>query len=181
MGSIIVAMPKMEDAKKISEMLKSRGLQTIEICTTGSGILSKVHNLDYGIVICTRKYKDMCWNEIADNLPDYFEMLLLISKESIEEYQPDVQTIPMPFRVIDFVNEVERTLRRLDRCVGKRSGRPQKRSKEEQAYIDKAKRILMDRNHMTEPEAFRYIQKSSMDACTSMVETSKRILDNFAD
>ena len=36
MSTIIVAMPKIEDAKKISDMLISRGIGRIEICTTGN-------------------------------------------------------------------------------------------------------------------------------------------------
>jgi len=36
--------------------------------------------------------------------------------------------------------------------------------------------LLMERNHMTEQEAFRYIQKSSMDSGTNMVETAQMIL-----
>ena len=67
MSTIIVAMPKIEDAKKISDMLISRGLDRIEICTTGAAILSKVHQFDSGIVICTRRFKDMYCNEIAES------------------------------------------------------------------------------------------------------------------
>ena len=46
----------------------------------------------------------------------------------------------------------------------------------EQNYINNAKWLLMERNHMTEQEAFRYIQKSSMDSGTNMVETAQMIL-----
>ena len=49
-------------------------------------------------------------------------------------------------------------------------------TKEEQNYINNAKWVLMERNHMTEQEAFRYIQKSSMDSGTNMVETAQMIL-----
>ena len=41
--------------------------------------------------------------------------------------------------------------------------------------------VLMERNHMTEEEAFRYIQKSSMDSGTNMVETAQMILMLFYD
>ena len=34
----------------------------------------------------------------------------------------------------------------------------------------------MERNHLSEEEAFRYIQKSSMDSGTNMVETAQMIL-----
>lgn len=176
MGSIIVAMPKIEDAKKISEMLKSRGIQRIEICTTGSSVLSRVHQLDSGIVICTRKFKDMYCNEIAENLPDYFEMLLLTSKEGYADCPPGVMTILLPFRASDLISSVEMMLMQLERRIRKNRSKLKKRSQEEQEYIDKAKKILMERNNMTEPEAFRYIQKCSMDSCTNMVETAQMII-----
>lgn len=176
MGSIIVAMPRIEDAKRISEMLKSRVPYSIEICTTGFSILSRVHQLDSGIVICTRQFKDMYCNEIAESLPDYFEMLLVTSKEGIEHCPPGIATITMPFRVSDLLGLVEGILTELEHRIRKNRSKPKKRSKEEQESIDKAKRVLMERNNMTEPEAFRYIQKCSMDSCTNMVETAQMIL-----
>ena len=59
--------------------------------------------------------------------------------------------------------------------------RYRKRSREEQAYINQAKKLLMEKNQMTEQEAFRYIQKNSMDSCTNMVETAQMILLLQAD
>ena len=49
-------------------------------------------------------------------------------------------------------------------------------SPEEKKILDKAKAILMERNGMTEPEAFRYIQKTSMDTGRTSVETAEMIL-----
>ena len=54
--------------------------------------------------------------------------------------------------------------------------RPQERSAEEKELILKAKALLMDRNTMTEPEAYRYIQKCSMDNGTSLTETAQMII-----
>lgn len=176
MGSIIVAMPKMETAKKISEMLKSRGMQAIEICTTGSGILSRVHQLDSGIVICARKFTDMYCREIADSLPEYFEMLILTSKEGLALCPPDIVTITMPVHSSDLLSTIEMMLMQLERKIRKARKKPGMRSSEEQACIDKAKKLLMERNNMTEPEAFRYIQKCSMDSSTNIVETAQMIL-----
>ena len=39
-----------------------------------------------------------------------------------------------------------------------------------------AKELLMDRNHLSEEEAHRYIQKCSMDSGTNMVETAQMVL-----
>ena len=51
-----------------------------------------------------------------------------------------------------------------------------KRSRQEQKAIDHAKSILMERKSMSEKEAFRYLQKSSMDSGRNMVETAQMIL-----
>ena len=53
---------------------------------------------------------------------------------------------------------------------------PKKRNLKEQAYIDEAKKLLMERNNMSEEEAHRYIQKHSMDSGTNMVETAQMVL-----
>ena len=45
-----------------------------------------------------------------------------------------------------------------------------------EAVAVRAKALIMDRNHLTEEEAFRYIQKTSMDTGRSMVETAEMIL-----
>lgn len=176
MGSIIIAMPNIQDARKLSEMLKRRGLQTTAICTTASAILSNVHQLDSGIVICTPRFKDMYCNEIAECLPGYFEMLLLSPRDGLEHCPPGVVTIGMPFKVSELLGTVDMLLIQLERRIKKDRQRPKKRSKEEQEAIDQAKKILMERNEMTEQEAFRYIQKCSMDSSTNMVETAQMIL-----
>lgn len=58
----------------------------------------------------------------------------------------------------------------------RKNKRPQKRSQREENYIRNAKFLLMERNHLSEEEAHRYIQKSSMDSGTNMVETAQMIL-----
>ena len=50
------------------------------------------------------------------------------------------------------------------------------RSEEEKETIQKAKILLMERNNLTEEEAHRYIQKTSMDSGTNMVETAQMLL-----
>lgn len=53
--------------------------------------------------------------------------------------------------------------------------RPKERSEEEKKIIADAKRLLMERNHMTEEEAHRYMQKCSMDSGNSLVETARMV------
>mgnify|MGYP002508110420 FL=1 len=59
----------------------------------------------------------------------------------------------------------------------KEADRPRKRSEKEKEIIIKAKLVLMERNNMSEEEAYRYIQKTSMDSGINMVEMAKMILN----
>ncbi len=175
MSSIIIALPNIEDAKHIGEILKRRGLEPIVVCTKASTVLSRVHQLDSGIVICGSRLPDMHYTQLAEYLPDYFEMLLLASA-ALENSKPDVMTLTFPLRANDLVGTVEMMLTQQRRRYKKQKAAPKKRSEQEQNYINNAKGLLMERNNMTEPEAFRYIQKCSMDSGTNMVETAQMIL-----
>ena len=53
MSSIIIVLPKLEDAKHIKDILARRGLTAAALCTTASMALAQVHQLDSGVVICT--------------------------------------------------------------------------------------------------------------------------------
>lgn len=48
-------------------------------------------------------------------------------------------------------------------------------SAEEQGVLRRAKRLLMKRNHLTEAEAHRYLQKTSMDTGRSMMESAHMV------
>lgn len=42
--------------------------------------------------------------------------------------------------------------------------------------MDQAKKLLMERNGMSENEAHRYIQKCSMDSGTNLMETAQMVI-----
>ena len=54
--------------------------------------------------------------------------------------------------------------------------KPTKRTEAEQRILKEAKALLMERNHMTEEEAHRYLQKCSMDSGTSLTETAQMVI-----
>jgi response regulator NasT len=82
----------------------------------------------------------------------------------------------MPMRPSELVNSVHMMLGQIERRWKKERKKPKQRSEKEQNYISNAKMILMQRNHLSEDEAYRYIQKCSMDSGTNMVETAQMLL-----
>ena len=176
MGSIIVALPKLEDAKHISDIMRGCGLKTTMICTSGREMLPRLGLLENGVIICGRRLRDMHYTKLVEYLPEYFDMILLSSTSGLEEVPPKVMRMTFPIRKGELISTIEMLLLQQERRLKKKKMRPKKRSEEEQKIINAAKKVLMERNQMTEEEAFRYIQKSSMDSETNMVETAQMIL-----
>ncbi len=175
-GSIIVAMPKLEDANRISDILMHRGYNIAAVCDTAAQVLNQVSQLKCGVVICGSRFSDMHFTQLTDYLPETFSMLLLASPATIRNCPPGIMTLSFPLTANDLIGTVDFLLQQQARRLKKQKLAPPKRTAKEQADIDNAKKILMARNYMTEQEAFRYIQKASMDSGTNMVETAQMIL-----
>lgn len=177
MTSIIVALPKVDDAKNMKNLLVRSGYSVEAVCTSGAQALAQADNLNDGIVICGYKLADMLYSELHDSLPPGFEMLLMASQRFLMECRDnDIVCLSMPFKLNDLVNTVEMMSNSIAYKRRKRREKPKQRNPEEVALINDAKLLLMNRNNMTEEEAHRYIQKTSMDNSTSMVETAQMVL-----
>ena len=82
-SSIVIALPKIEDAKKIRTILNRHGLTVASVCSSVSNALASISELDSGVLICGYKLTDAYYKDALDNLPQYFEMLLLASQRII--------------------------------------------------------------------------------------------------
>lgn len=177
MVNIIVVFPKLEDAKGIRNLLVRNGFHVTAVCTTGAQVLGYVNFLNDGIVVSGYRLPDMMYRELNACLPEYFEMLLIVSQKHFSEsVEMRGMSVPMPIKTYDLLNTLRVMAERQSRQQKKRRSQPKQRTPEEQEIIEAAKRILMERNHMTELEAHRYIQKCSMDSGTDMPETAQMVI-----
>ena len=176
MSSIVIALPKIEDAKKIRVILERHGFSLASVSSPASNPLSRASELESGVLICGSRLPDMNYLDLAQCLPGGFEMLLLASQRVMMEVPDSILSLQMPLRASDLVNTVHMILSQQERKNRREKKKPKARSWKEQNYISNAKMILMQRNHLSEEEAYRYIQKSSMDSGTNMVETAQMIL-----
>ncbi len=177
MTGIIVALPKMEDAKKMKNLLVRNGFAAAPVCTAGASALSLAENYNSGIVICAYQLPDMIYSELHQCLPPGFEMLLMASRHILAGCKDnDIVCLPMPVKVLDLVNTVDMMLQAAEGRRRRRREMPKGRSREEIRLIQEAKYLLMERNNMTEEEAHRYLQKCSMDNGMRMAETAQMTL-----
>ena len=66
MADIIIAFPKLDDAKNLRKLLVRNGYDVNMVCDSGAQIVSAVNSLDGGIVISGYKFSDMHYSEIND-------------------------------------------------------------------------------------------------------------------
>ena len=167
MANVIVAFSKPEDAKNIRNILAKNGFAVAAVCTSGAQAINCADELGSGILVCGGRFADMVYDELHDCLPPGVRMLLVASPGLWNGRAPEVH---------DLVSTLEMMMESLVRRRKKQRVKPLERSREEQELIKQAKELLMDRNHMTETDAHRYLQKCSMDSGTNMVETAQMIM-----
>lgn len=183
MATLIVAFPKLEEAKAVRNLLVRRGYEVASACTSGAQAINMADRLSDGIIICGYKLSDnMLYSELYEYKPKSFEMLLVASKNLWDDCQDnDIVCAAMPIKVNDLINTIEMMLQVQVRRRKKKRMQPKRRSPQEQKVSDDAKAILMEKNNMTEPEAFRYIQKCSMDSGNTMVESASMVIGIYSE
>lgn len=182
MVGIIVVFPNRDNAANIRNLLVRGGMNVTGVCTSGAQAMNYADAVDEGIVVCGYKLKDMMYTQLREYLPDNFDMLLIASPEKWSDGLAEgVVGLSMPIKVYDLMNTVEMMLETIQRRRKKRKSVPKVRNTQQQAIIKEAKELLMVRNNMSEEEAYRYLQKSSMDSGTNMVETAEMVLSIMSE
>ena len=179
MENIIVVFPKIEDGKGLKGLLAKNGFHVDVVSTTGAFALEHAHSLSGGIVISGYRLPDMLYLELKESLPPQFDLLLLASERVLSQCPSDIVSISMPVKMVDFVNTIHMMFEAQYRRRRRQRSQPAVRNTEERKLIDEAKAVLMERNHMTEDEAHKYIQKCAMDSGSKLVESAQMVLSLY--
>ena len=190
MADIIIAFPRLDDAKNLRRLLIRNGYDVNMVCDSGSQVMEAVHQLDGGIVISGYRFSDMYYLDINECLPKEFSLLLLASPAKLAECTGEnIVSLAMPFKVQDLLSTLEMMCVQHSRFRKKQGIKEQKtrqqkklpgqknRTDNDRKLITAAKEILMGRNQMTEDEAHHYLQKLSMDSGVKLAETAAMLLE----
>ncbi len=175
MTNVVVVFPKLEDAKNLKNLLVRNGYDVAAVCTTGAQAVHWADGLVNGILLSAYKLPDMMYSELKEYLPAGFEMILLASRNHVAECE-DVITVPMPFAIRDLLDTMETTAQAVLRRKRKLRSQPMQRNEADKKVIEEAKAMLMEKKHMTEEDAHRYIQRVSMEGGNNLVETARMLL-----
>lgn len=178
MISIIVAFPKIEDANRIKNLLLKSGFDVQGVCASGALAIQMASQLDEGILISSCKLPDMTCRELNENIPPTFKMLVIASKSVWEIYGlDDILFMEMPVKMYELSNTLEMIMYAQKKAKKKVKSIVNFRNQKEKELIMKAKLMLMETNNLSENDAYRYIQKTSMDSGNTMADTAAMLLD----
>ena len=86
MSTLIVAFPKLEEAKAVRNLLIHRGFDVAVPCTSGAQAINQADTLSDGIIICGYKLSDnMVYTELYEYKPKSFETACNIATQSIAQ------------------------------------------------------------------------------------------------
>lgn len=180
MSSIIIAFPvsRGKISLQIRDVLLSAGFDDVTIAATASDALQEMHLRKNGVLISCVQLPDMYYRDLMDYLPECFSLLLLDTGFNVGSLrESDVLALTLPVKARDLTDTVRMMDAAAEQKLRNMEHRRKKiRSEEDRQVISEAKEILMERNHMTEPESYRFIQKTSMDTGRTMLETAQMIL-----
>lgn len=177
MEQVILALEHEKSCCRVKEILERSGTASCLVCRSADQVRRAARKLRVTTVICGYKLGDQSAEALFEDLPLSCSMLVLAPQARLDLMRNrDIFQLPAPVSKSELTASVRMLL-----CMGnrlERFARP-RRSHEEQAVIDAAKRLLMERHGMTEEEAHRLLQKTSMDNGAKLYRTAQLLLDGI--
>ena len=171
MAKIIIGFADLRVGSKLASELKAAGHQVLRVCTSANEILRAFADCDDGILVCGCRFEDRTVQELADDLGEQALMLLVGKPERLALCELKTAfRLPLPVTRAELVSSV-------NILVQLHQMRLPKRSADETGLVSDAKIKLMRQRGMSEPQAHRLIQKSSMRLGIRMAECAQMVLD----
>ncbi len=173
----------------IVETLEAAGYEVVGEAGDGAEAVELALELEPDLCVMDVKMPKMdgitAAEQILKELSCAVVMLTAFSQAELVERAADAGAmayVVKPFGPTDLIPAVEIALSRqaqiesLETEIADLSDRFETRK-----VVDRAKGLLMEKMDMTEPEAFRWIQKTSMDRRLSMREVADAVVDQVAE
>jgi len=184
MKSVIIAFSNPLLTNWVTAILH-RGGYTIEYsCKTAGDVVRVADFCTSPVVLSGFQFTDMTAEDLMETLDGRLAMVTVVLPHQLDLVErQDMQIVPYPVSPMDLLSAIEQAAR--DAAVAatsERSGsagkiRPTERPAEEKLLILKAKNILMEAHLITESQAHRFLQKSSMDRGLKLIDSARMVID----
>lgn len=169
----------------IVETLTDAGIDVVGEASNGEEAIEKAKELEPDVVVMDVKMPGMdgitAAEQILANRTCAVVMLTAFSQSELVERARDAGAmayVVKPFTPADLIPAVEIAVSRFQEIVSLESEVANLTEQfETRKQVDRAKGLLMSKMGLTEPEAFRWIQKTSMDRRLTMKEVADAVID----
>ncbi len=185
--NILLVMKARETMENMTSILTSRGHVITEACTSGAQGIRSAQNHPCDIAVVGFSLADMTGLHFAEDLQNYqpASVLLIVPPDQVSYARQasgelDVTCLPKPVTAQSLVTSIEMLLQFRDR-YGRMNAETAKLKAglERRALADKAKAALMKSLGIPEAEAWRKMQKQSMDSGKPLEYVAQHILDIY--
>lgn len=181
---VLLAMKNEISLNKLGALLTESGYQVIDQIKDGNECLRKMRYLKPDLAVMDYDLPPQNGFEVTrialeDNLCDVVLIVNNEQKHSLEYMKSgyDFATVTKPMNRDSFVNTVELVIRSRKKIKKLENEIEQlKKTLDIRKDIEKAKGLLMQHLNLTEEQAFRRMQKMSMDRGIPMREIAKAII-----
>jgi len=168
----------------LREMLREEGFDVVGEAGDGEQAIALANELQPDLVICDIKMPKMdgitAAAQIVGNRVAPVVMLTAFSQRDLIERARDAGAMAYlikPFEKRDLLPAIEMAMSRFAEIKALEAEVTGLRERlEARKLIERAKGALMTKHEMTEPEAFRWIQRAAMDNRTSMRAVAELVL-----
>ncbi|MDT3767596.1 response regulator [Gleimia hominis] len=173
----------------IVETLKGAGYDVVAECDNGEDAVSKALELEPDVCVLDVKMPKMDGITAAENILKELScavvMLTAFSQTELVERARDAGAmayVVKPFSPTDLLPAVNIALSRQSEMMAMEDEIADLTERfETRKRVDRAKGLLMNSMGMSEPDAFRWIQKTSMDRRLSMREVADAVIEQVTE
>lgn len=184
-SNILLVFRKADVGQRLALVLQSGGYQVLDVCGSGGEALRAAGTRNFDIMITSDNLPDSTGLALSMDMLERRDCsVILITSASEKAYvertadQYDITCLVRPVSRNVLLQAVEMTCQYRHRMAGLRSEKDRlEKVLERRVLVTRAKGVLMQAQNLSEPEAFRAMQKTSMDTGIPIKEIARVILE----
>ena len=183
---VIVAEDESLIRMDIVETLRDQGFDVVGEAGDGNRAVELAFELKPDLMVMDIKMPDLDGLSAAEKISDLKIPVVLLTAFSQQELVTRATEVGAmaflvkPFSPQDLLPAIEIALSRHSQLIALEAEVADLGERlETRKLVERAKGVLSEKMKLTEPEAFRWIQKASMDRRLSMADVSKTVLDQL--
>lgn len=186
-SNVLIVMKQQDAAEQISGVLSSQGFRVVDVCQSGTQALRAASNFPCEIVLTGFSLTDMSGIAFAENLQENTPatVLMMVPADQISYVLQntehlDLVCLPRPVTPQGLSAAIEMILQYRNRITRMKSETAKlKDGLERRALAEKAKTALMNSLGLSEADAWRRIQRQSMDTGKPLDVVARHMLEIY--